>query len=193
MTPPNGPRRSEQSRRAILQAAIELCQDPGFADATMEAIARRAGVGKQTIYRWWPSKAAVVLEALHEQSTSSATFPDTGDVVADLRTQMYGVVAAMTSPGFVPYTSLIAAAQSDPELARRVLDLIVEPRVAECRARLEKAQDDGQVRDGVGLGTAVELLYAPLYYRLLLHTSPPTREQVDEVLALLTTGVLTPR
>ncbi|MBB5791543.1 TetR/AcrR family transcriptional regulator [Jiangella mangrovi] len=193
MTPPNSDRRSERARQAILRAAIELCRDPGFTDMTMEAIAKRAGVGKQTIYRWWPSKAAVVLDALHEQTQPSATFPDTGDVVADLRAQMYAVVSAMTSPAFVPYTALIAAAQSDPELARRVLDLIVAPRVAECRARLEKAQADGQVHDGADLGMAVELLYAPLYYRLLLHTAPPGRDQVDRVLTLLTTGLLTPQ
>ena len=96
---PNPERRSDRARKAILAAALELSRDPGFEATSVEAIARRAGVGKQTIYRWWPSKGAVVLEALNEQAGATLAFPDTGDVVADLRTQMSDVAKILSGVG----------------------------------------------------------------------------------------------
>jgi AcrR family transcriptional regulator len=189
MQAPNPERRSERARHAILTAAIELCLEQGFAKVTMEGIARQAGVGKQTIYRWWPSKAAVLQEALNERIGGQTDFPDTGDIRADLRTQMNGVVKLFRSEGFVPYVGLIAAAQSDPELAKSLFVSIVEPRVRACRERLERAQEQGEVREGVDLEVAVEILYGPLYYRLLLHPRPPSTDQVKAILELAFDGL----
>ena len=190
MTTPNPDRRSERARQAILDAALELCQEQSYAGLTMEGIAKRAGVGKQTIYRWWPSKAAILLEALAERGGSTLDFPDTGDVVADLRTQMTQVVRSFTNPMFAAYSrGLISAAQSDPEIAAAVVATIVKPRVDLCVARLESAQKAGQVRPDIDLPDLVELLYAPLYYRLLLHTRPVTKAQVDTILNLTFAGV----
>ena len=192
MNAPNPERRSERSRTAILAAALELCQELGFARTTMEGIARRAGVGKQTIYRWWPSKAAVVQEALNERIGAQTDFPDSGDIVADLRTQMTAVAKVLASQEFTPYArGLIAAGQNDPDVSRSVLDNIIEPRVRACADRLKRAQEQGQLRADVDLHDVVELLYAPLYYRLLLHTRPITVEQVDTILDLAFAG-LTP-
>src|SRR4051794_14530032 len=133
MTPPNPDRRSERARQAILDAALELCQEQSFAGLTMEGIAKRAGVGKQTIYRWWPSKAAILLEALTERATATLDFPDTGDIVADLRSQMSLVVSAFNDPMFAAYSrGLIAAAQSDPEIAAAVVKTVIQPRVDLC-------------------------------------------------------------
>ncbi|MEU0091158.1 TetR/AcrR family transcriptional regulator [Kribbella sp. NPDC006257] len=190
MTPPNPDRRSERARRAILDAALELCQEQPFAGVTMEGIAKRAGVGKQTIYRWWPSKAAILLEAITDRGTGTLDFPDTGDIVADLRSQMSEVVRAFNDPMFAAYNrGLIAAAQSDPEIAAGIVKTIIEPRVDLCIERLEKAQQAGAVRRDLDPRDIVELLYAPLYYRLLLHTRPVTPDQVDTILKLSFTGI----
>lgn len=190
MTAPNPQRRSERSRQAILTAALQLCQEQGFALTTVEAIAKRAGVGKQTIYRWWPSKGAVVLDALLETVQTSAEFPDTGDVVADLRTQMTAVAQALSGAELPPMLQgLIAAAQTDPDLAATVLQVLIEPRSAACRKRLERAREQGQLRAEVEPADIVELLYAPFYYRLLLNTRPITTDQVDTVLDLAFAGV----
>lgn len=187
---PNPERRNEQSRQAILQAALELCREDGFAKTTMEGIARRAGVGKQTIYRWWPSKGAVVEEALNEQAGDVVDFPDTGDVRKDLRTQMRGVARLFASPEFGPYGGgLIAAAQTDEALAHSILETMINPRVESCRKRLQSAQEHGQLRKDADLDDVIELLYAPLYYRLLLHTRPVTQAQVDAILDLAFTGL----
>jgi AcrR family transcriptional regulator len=189
MSTPSEQRRSARSRQAILDSALELYQERGLAGMTMEGIARHAGVGKQTIYRWWPSKAAVLLEALDRQATEVSDFPDTGDLLADLRTQMSGVARLFSGPQFAPYVSLIAAAQEDPEVEGWIRDIIVAPRVRACRERLRRAQEQHQLREDVDLDDVVELLYAPLYYRLLLHTRPVSVEQVDSILRLAFTGL----
>lgn len=187
---PDSTRRSLRARSAILQAALALCREVGFAKLTIEAIAERAGVGKQTIYRWWPSKGAVVLEALNEYAGEVADFPDTGDVIADLRQPMTGVAGLFSSPDFVPvYTGVIAAAQSDPDLAQTLLDTTVMPRIASCRRRLERAQQQGEIRADADLNTIVELLYGGLYHRLLLRTRPPSPEQVATILDLVFDGL----
>jgi AcrR family transcriptional regulator len=193
VTAPNPERRSERARQAILQAALDLCREEGFAKATVEGIAKRAGVGKQTIYRWWPSKAAVVHEALNDAIGDATDFPDTGDIYADLRRQMTGVARFLTDSGITStYAGMIAATQSDEVVSRSFLHTMITPRVQSCVARLERAREQGQIRDDVDLEDIVELLYAPMYYRLLLHTRPITTKQVDAVLDLIFAG-LTPQ
>ena len=156
----------------------------------MEGIAKRAGVGKQTIYRWWPSKAAVILEALNDEIGSVTDFPSTNDLVSDLGTQMAGVAKLLASARFSPYSKgLIPAAQNDPVVAKALLEELVQPRVDACRARLERAQQEGQLRTDVDLDDVVELIYAPMYYRLLLHTRPVKPAMVDSILRLSFEGL----
>ncbi len=189
MSGPNPERRSERARRAILGAALELCREQPYDKVTMEGIAKRAGVGKQTIYRWWPSKAAILLEAIDSRATDRLDFPDTGELQADLRSQMTEVVTLLNDPGFSAYKGLIAAAQSDPDIARSVAEIIIKPRERHCVERLVKAQEVGQLRADVDPVDVVELLYAPLYYRLLMHTRPVTVEQLDTVFDLAFNGL----
>ncbi|HEY7075803.1 MAG TPA: TetR/AcrR family transcriptional regulator [Solirubrobacteraceae bacterium] len=189
-TRPDPARRNERSRQAILKAAFELCAERSYERTSVEAIAARAGVGKQTIYRWWPSKGAVVMEALNDYVGAASDFPDSGDVVADLRRQMTAVAELLSSPGFGPvYTGVIGAAQSDPALAEALVRDIIEPRMRACRTRLERAREQGEVRPGADLEAAVELLYGPIYHRLLLHTRPVSAEQVPTVLELAFRGI----
>jgi AcrR family transcriptional regulator len=186
MATPNPDRRSERARQAILEAALDLCSEQSWAGLTMEGIAKRAGVGKQTIYRWWPSKAAILLEAIESRAESTLDFPDTGNLESDLRTQMTQVVEAFLTPNFAAYSKgLIAAAQSDPAIAEAVVKTIIQPRVDLCTDRLSKAQAAGAIRPDVDLPDLVELLYAPLYYRLLLHTRPVSVDQVNNILKLV--------
>lgn len=155
----------------------------------MEAIAKRAGVGKQTIYRWWPSKGAVVLEAINEQLGESLAFPDTGDVVADLTDQMTVVAAALAGDGYQPVAGLVAAAQTDTSLAAAMNATLFGPRVAACRERLEKAQRDRQLRRDVDLDDVVELLYGALYYRFFLRNRPITAHQAIDIVETAFTGL----
>src|ERR1700754_5038901 len=104
-------RRSAQSREAIMRAALEMCQELGYARLTIEGIAARAGVGKQTIYRWWSSKAEVLFEAFVEFGAQAAgeaeeawegagALPDTGDLAADLKTVLRATVDGLLDPRF---------------------------------------------------------------------------------------------
>ncbi len=187
---PDPARRNERSRRAILAATIALIGELGYEHVSIEAIAKRAGVGKQTIYRWWPSKGAVVLEALDDSLAPVVDFPDTGDIVEDLRTQMHGVTQSLgsTEVGRV-YQGLIAAAQSDPALSRAHLEQVIEPAAVACRERLARAQERGEMRADADRQALIDLLYGAIYYRLLLHTRPLEPEQIDAALDIAFEGL----
>lgn len=123
--PRSGPVRSEAARHAILDAAAGLLAERGYDHLTMEGIAGRAGVGKQTIYRWWPSKGAVIAECLLEGKLLDGrlTLPDTGDVRRDLTDWLVDVFALLESAqGETILRSLIAAAAEHAEIGRRLRD-----------------------------------------------------------------------
>ncbi|MEV5897366.1 TetR/AcrR family transcriptional regulator [Nonomuraea fuscirosea] len=181
---PNPARRSERSRQAILDAARELVSEVGYAKLTIEAIAARAGVGKQTIYRWWPSKGAVVLDAFLALSEAgperSMALPDTGDVAADLKAVMRATVAEFADPAFEgPIRALNAEIINDPALAAQYREKLAGPVDEAKKDRLRSAQRAGQLAADADLDLALELLYAPLYQRWLLRTGPLTPEYAD--------------
>jgi AcrR family transcriptional regulator len=183
-------RRNASSHAAILNAAWDLACEGGHARLTVEAIAKRAGVGKQTIYRWWSTKEEILLEELDARTRATLEFPNSGDVRADLLGQLSEVTKVLASDEYAPYRGLIAAAQSDDELSRQIHERIIEPRVAALVERVSQAQRDGQLRDDMAARDVVELLYGPIYYRLLLRTRPlkvaDTRRHLDLVLQGLT-------
>jgi AcrR family transcriptional regulator len=188
--PPNVARRSQRAHRAILEAAYELALDRGPAKVTIDAIAARAGVGKQTIYRWWPSKGALLLDVLIDAVGAVSEMPDTGDVVADLATQMTAVANLFRSDFARFYTGLIAEAQADDAVAQGLATQLADRAEGPRRQRLEKAQRDGQIRGDVDIAAAVEALYAPLYYRMLLRTGPLSVDHVHALIDATFTGLL---
>lgn len=168
---------------------MALIGEVGYHNVSIEAIARRACVGKQTIYRWWPSKGAVILEAATQSLDPAVAFPDTGDIVADLRTQLTGILEVITTTGFGPaYQGLIAAGQSDPDLLRAVFDKVIEPNVAEFGARVAVAQKRGQIRADADVQCLRDVLYGVIEYRLL-HAMPIEPRHIDSVLRIAFQGV----
>lgn len=181
---PNPARRSEKSQQAILAAALALCSERGYARVTIEAIAARAGVSKKTIYRWWPSKGALLLEGVDNAVIRTKPFPDTGDLAADLQTQMNAVVRLLAFPPLGPaYAGILTEMQSDDDLARAVQDNFIAPRLATCTFRLRSAQEQGALPADADLGLAVELLYGPLYYRHTLRRPPHDPERIAQLVA----------
>ncbi|MGU3501751.1 TetR/AcrR family transcriptional regulator [Mycobacterium sp. C31M] len=177
--------RSEQSRRAILDAAMSMIGELGYDRISIEAIARRAGVSKQTIYRWWPSKGAVILEAATESLSSVVALPDSGDIVGDLRTQLTALVELINTTGFGPaYRCLIAAGQSDPDLLRALFDQIIAPNIEDFGARVALAQQRGEMRTDADWRTMRDLLYGVVEYRLI-HGMPLEPAYLDGVLAIV--------
>lgn len=190
--PANPTRRNPSSHAAILSAAWDLACEVGYARLTVEAIAKRAGVGKQTIYRWWRTKDEILLEELDSRTSATLEFANSGDIRADLRRQLTEVTKVLGSDDYAPYRGLIAAAQSDPELLRQIEQRIIEPRVDALVARVSQAQRDGQLRDDIAARDVVELLYGPIYYRLLVRTRPlrvaDTRHHLDLLFEGLSPG-----
>jgi AcrR family transcriptional regulator len=179
---PDPTRRNERSRQAVLQATRELVSEVGYAKLSIEGIAARAGVGKQTIYRWWRSKGAVVFDsflALSEGADGMA-LPDTGDIEADLKAVMRATAAEFTDPAFeAPIRALNLEIVGDPELAAQYREKLAGPVDEAKKQRLRSAQRAGQIAEDADLDLALELLYAPLYQRWLLRAGPITPEYAD--------------
>ncbi|MGW3986438.1 TetR/AcrR family transcriptional regulator [Streptomyces sp. NPDC004830] len=185
---PDSTRRSERSRRAIYDAALALVVEAGYPKTTIEGIAARAGVGKQTIYRWWPSKADVLMEAfldLAERSTEEAgaaphTFPDTGDVAADLKAVLRATVDELRDPRFeAPSRALAAEGVVNEQLGRELVAKLLQPSLDLYIGRLRAAQDAGQIRDDVDPRIALEFFVSPLAQRWLQHTGPISHAYTD--------------
>jgi AcrR family transcriptional regulator len=179
---PNPARRSERSRRAVLGAARDLVSELGYAKVSIEAIAARAGVGKQTIYRWWPSKGAVIFDSFLELSEGEegVRLPDTGDLEADLKTVMRATVAEFADPAFeAPVRALNLEIIGDPALAALYREKLAAPVDEAKKERLRSAQRAGQLAPGADLDLVLEVLYAPLHQRWLHRSGPLTPEYAD--------------
>ncbi|MFC5724023.1 TetR/AcrR family transcriptional regulator [Streptomyces gamaensis] len=199
-TPPDPSRRSERSRRAILDAALELVAETGYAKLTIEAIAARAGVGKQTIYRWWPSKAAVLFEATvldraggEALDPAAVELPDTGDLEADLKTVLRATVDELNDARLnEPMRALTAETVNDEAFGTAFTEKVLEPQLQAYVRRLRAAQEAGQLDPGVDPRTALELLVGPLFHRWHNRTLPLTHAYADAIVDLALRG-LTPR
>ncbi|ANP54689.1 AcrR family transcriptional regulator [Streptomyces griseochromogenes] len=188
---PDATRRSEKSRRAIYAAALALVGEVGYPKTTVEGIAARAGVGKQTIYRWWGSKADVLLEAfldLGEQTAREAgqepyAIPDTGDLAADLKAVLRATVDELLDPRFdVPARALTAEGVVNEQLGREFVAKLLEPQLQLYVDRLRSAQDSGAVRPGIDPRIALELFVSPLAQRWLQRTAPISHAYTDTLI-----------
>ncbi|MEV5142852.1 TetR/AcrR family transcriptional regulator [Streptomyces sp. NPDC052727] len=195
---PDATRRSEKSRRAIYAAALSLVGEVGYPKTTVEAIAARAGVGKQTIYRWWSSKADVLLEAfldLAEQAARAAgqevdAVPDTGDLAADLKAVLRATVDELLDPRFeAPARALAAEGVVNEQLGREVVTKLLEPQLQLYVARLRSAQDAGAVRAGVDPRIALELFVSPLAQRWLQRSGPISYAYTDTLVEYALHGI----
>jgi AcrR family transcriptional regulator len=183
---PRNPDRTEVIRQATLDLALEL----GFNGLSIEAVAARAGVGKHTIYRRWSSKGALFLDAVLSLDPGALEYPDTGDVAADLRTQVHAAIDLVGRPPFGPlYRALLGEAQHDRAIAAAVNERFITPQRERTIARLEAARAQGQIAPDFDLDLAMELWSGPLYYRFLVTQEPMTHEYADRVLEALLLGM----
>jgi AcrR family transcriptional regulator len=178
--------RSERSRAAILAAAGELMIEGGLGAATVEAIADRAGVGKATIYKWWPSRAAVALEGMTLVAADSWDVPESATALEALAEHMRAVVRLFTSsPAGALMRSLAADAQSDPEIAEALRQQWLEPRRAVSRRILLDGIAAGELAEDLDLEATLDLIYAPLYYRLLFGHGPLEEDETEPLIELV--------
>ena len=192
MGPPGRPR-SDKARKAVLAAALELVTEAGYAALTIEGIAARAGVAKTTIYRSWPSKAAVVMDEVFVESDPRLTFPDTGSAREDLVLQMGRVATLFTEPAFSkPFVGLLAQSQHDPLLADALHDWLLTARRAGATEVLRRGVDRGELRAGLDIDVAIDALYGALYYRLLVSHGPLSPDYARAVIDVVFPGLAVP-
>ncbi|MDR7170953.1 AcrR family transcriptional regulator [Nocardia kruczakiae] len=167
-----GRRRNEATRRAILDAALAQLAGSDGGSVTVDSIAAAAGVGKQTIYRWWPSKGAVLLDALLERARRSVPTPDTGSVRTDLLavadSTFTGAQQVSTAPAL---RALVREAARDPHLAELLREFTAARRAA-VRDILERAITRGELPAETDADLLVDLLYGLFWYRFLLGHAP---------------------
>ena len=173
--------RSERAHQAILRSTLEFLENPqhGFGDLSIEYIASRAGVGKATVYRWWPTKAALAADAFAASVTERLHFPDTGSVQLDMCQQMRRLVKVFRSRRGHVALAILGAGQSDRTLLAAFRDRFVMPRRIEAKITLQRAIDRGELPAGLDMDHLLDALYGPIYMRFLIRHSELTLEFVD--------------
>jgi AcrR family transcriptional regulator len=184
--------RSEKTRLAVLEATADLLEEGGLGAATIEAIAARAGVSKVTIYKWWPSRGSVAIDALFHRHHQTIDFPDTGDVAKDLTSQMLVMVKAFRGRTGEIMAQLIGQAQSDPVLAETLRTGWLQPRREVSSAVIRRGIDRGEIRADVDIPLLMDQLWGPIYYRLVARHGALSDEFVRGLVTNLMNGVRSP-
>jgi AcrR family transcriptional regulator len=176
-------RRDESARVAVLHAADDLLVERGFGGVTVEGIAARAGVAKQTIYRWWPSKVDILLDTLIEDAGRALAVPDTGSAVESARRYLRSLARFLTKdPAGKVLLALIGEAQHDPEMARTFHQRYLEPQRLKEREMLRRGITSGELSPGLDVDATLDALSGPILYRALTGASIP-RAFIDKLIA----------
>lgn len=182
--------RSQERRAAILAAAGDLMMEGGLRAATMEAIAARAGVGKATLYKWWPSRGAVALEGFMLRAADSWTLPEGVGAAEALRVLAVAAVRLFTATPAGPLMRALAAdAQSDPEIAQALREQWLGPRRAVAAEILREGMASGELRRDLDVPATLDLVFAPVYYRLLFGHDALDEDFAERTVALVLAGI----
>ncbi len=193
---PNGKRapgrpRSEESRQSILRSTLKLLKQPGgFPELSIEAIAADANVGKTTVYRWWPTKAALVADAFSASAEEELQFPNTGSVQRDMSLQMRRLIRIFQSPRGRVVGALLAGGQSDPELIEAFRDRFLWPRRKQAYQTLQRGVDRGELPANSNLDLILDSLYGPIYMRFLIRHFELEESFADEICGLVLQGMI---
>jgi AcrR family transcriptional regulator len=178
--------RSESSQQAILEAALQLVVEVGYRRLTIEGIAARAGVGKQTIYRWWSSKADVLLEAASAKAAMHVPVNDRGSYRADLRAFLRASYEMGNRPELAHLLrALMAEAQIDREFGDRFRTGFLERRREALAVVTDRARVRGDLPNGVTPDTVADIVFGTIWYRVLATRRPLDTRLVDELLRVL--------
>lgn len=180
--------RSEPARLAILRSTLKLLGENGFSDLTIEAVAARAGVGKATVYRWWPNKAALIADAFAGSASRKLHFPDTGSVYTDLSQQMRQLIKIFRSRRGRIVSAMVGGGQSDRDLIAAFRERFLWPRRREAYATLRQAMQRGELREDVDMDLLLDSLYGPIYMRFLIRHDKLTPDFVDRLCKLVLAG-----
>ncbi|EKF60628.1 transcriptional regulator, TetR family protein [Agrobacterium albertimagni AOL15] len=184
-----GAQRNPASEEAILTAAAEILREGGLSAFSIEAVARRAKAGKPTIYRWWPSKAALLLDVYHRQK-GETFYADTGNTREDLIVFLETLLGFWKTSAGEVFRSIIAEAQSNPD----ALEALRDYAVTRCLASgviLNRGVARGEIREGLDIPLVMELFSSFCWQRLLTGRLDASREQLSHLVDAVLTGFAT--
>jgi AcrR family transcriptional regulator len=172
-----------------MDAVYELLQERPARELTMEAVARRANVGKPTLYKWWPSKAALILAMFHERLDQPLEIPVTVTAEEAIRARMRRLIKVVNGLFGKVVGELIAEGQSDPDILREFYEQHVRLRRASAVADIERGKATGEFSADTDAELLVEAIFAPVYYRLLLRFAPLTEKYGSDLIDQVLLGV----
>jgi AcrR family transcriptional regulator len=182
--------RSDTKRRAILKAAYELLVEKGMAELTIEAIATRSKVAKATIYRWWPSKGLLAIEGFLSATRPKISYPHSASAIADIKGQFMRTVRLYRGKTGKIMAGLIAQGHSDPETTDALVTGFILPRREELRKIFARGVKSGDLRADLNVEAAIDAIFGPLYYRLMINRGPFDNSWSKQVSDIALRGIM---
>ncbi|WP_394838145.1 TetR/AcrR family transcriptional regulator [Pendulispora rubella] len=165
---PRGRQRSSECEAAILSATTELLKKKSLREVTADAIVQRAGVSKATLYKWWPNKNLVALDAFLANMRMNVGMPDTGSAVEDFKLELEAVIRFYTSPAGKTFRQFVAEGQSDPEFLEVFRERFLRARRDETSILWQRGVERGEIREDIDMDIGMDLIFGPMIYRLLV-------------------------
>ena len=184
-----GRQRSTVAETAVLKATMELLEDRPLSSVTAEDIASKAGVSKATLYKWWPNKSRIALDAFLAQMAEDVPIPDTGSARLDFLGQLKSAIRFYTSPRGRVLSQFIAEGRSDPELLKAFQERFQEPRRKAVRVSWERGVARGELRADIDAGTVIDLLFGPIVYRLMTEHGPLNDAAAEMLVEAVFSGI----
>jgi AcrR family transcriptional regulator len=184
-----GRQRSSESEEAILAATLQLLKEKSLRDITVEAIARKAGVGKMTIYKWWPSKAYVALDAFRKTMNKMVVIPDTGEAERDLAELLGSIMSFYSSPTGRIFSQFLAESQTDCEFAALFRERFLKPRREAVGVVLDRAMKHGQIDNTLDRELILDFMFGPVVLRLMIGHAPLNKAAADAIISTLLRGI----
>src|ERR1700677_904200 len=181
------------SHAEILDAVSELLKEKPARDLTMDAVAKRAGVGKPTLYKWWPSKAALIMAMFHDRFNAILEVPEATSAEEALRTRVKHLVAQCNGLFGKVVADLIAEGPGDPSILKDLYESHIRPRRASTVADIERGITSGEFLGGTDPELLLDAIVAPMYLRLLLRHPTLTEEYGNQLIDQALLGIRTPK
>ncbi|WP_160120175.1 TetR/AcrR family transcriptional regulator [Rhodovarius lipocyclicus] len=185
-----GNTRNPETHSAVLDAAEALLTEKGYAGVSMEAVARRAGAGKPTLYRWWPSKAALLMEVYERRKAEAlAELPAGASAREDMAAMLESIMCFWRdTPAGQAFRSIVAEAQADPAALRMLRDEMLARGRASAAAMLRRAAEAGEIGPNPDTELMLDALFGMAWYRLLTHRLRRAPDEVPRLVAAIFLG-----
>jgi len=184
-----GRHRSVEAEASILRATLDLLQRKSLRQVSVDAIAQRAGVSKTTIYKWWPTKCMLALDAFLATMTERVSSPDTGSAKRDFSEQLSSVIAFYSSDQGRLFCQFIAEGQSDPVFLAKFRDRFLYVRRDAGRVLWRRGVARGEIRGDIDSDLVLDLIYGPMIFRLLAGHGSLAVEETNALVQLVFDGL----